>query len=217
MAQAWDITVKCCAYTNHTILPEALERWPVSMMESLLPRHLEIIYFINYLHMEEVKAKYGDDFGKMAALSCIEEDGEKRVNMAHLAIIGSHTINGVAAIHSELIKQTLFKNFYEFWPEKFQNKTNGITPRRWLLLCNPSLADLVSDKIGDEWPIHLDQLTELKQYAEDPAFQREIMKVKQDNKNKFAAYLKENTGVDVNPSSLFDIQVKRIQLSRERL
>merc|ERR1719495_795214 len=217
MAQAWDITVKCCAYTNHTILPEALERWPVSMMESLLPRHLEIIYFINYLHMEEVKAKYGDDFGKMAALSCIEEDGEKRVNMAHLAIIGSHAVNGVAAIHSELIKQTLFKPFYELWPHKFQNKTNGITPRRWLLLCNPLLADVISDKIGDNWPVHLDQLTQLKQYAEDVNFQREVMKVKQDNKNRLASFLHETTGLTINPNSIFDIQVKRIHEYKRQL
>eukprot|EP00088_Acartia_fossae_P009385 TRINITY_DN1453_c0_g1_i2.p1 TRINITY_DN1453_c0_g1~~TRINITY_DN1453_c0_g1_i2.p1 ORF type:complete len:851 (+),score=260.68 TRINITY_DN1453_c0_g1_i2:61-2613(+) len=217
-ATAWDVTVKCCAYTNHTILPEALERWPVSMLESILPRHLEIIYFINHLHMEEVKAKYGhDDWEKMRVLSCIEEDGEKRVNMAHLAIIGSHAVNGVAAIHSDLIKKTLFKNFYELWPHKFQNKTNGITPRRWLLLCNPMLADVISEKIGDDWPVHLDQLQQLKQWAEDDKFQREVMRVKQDNKNKLASLLKEATGIDVNPNSMFDIQVKRIHEYKRQL
>ena len=168
--QAWRITTQCCAYTNHTILPEALERWPVSMMEELLPRHLEIIYHINHLHMEQVKEKYGDDFEKLRQLSCIEEEGGKRINMAHLAIIGSHAVNGVAAIHSELIKKTLFKPFFELWPEKFQNKTNGITPRRWLLLCNPLLADLISEKIGDDWPVHLDQLDQLKQFAKDPRY-----------------------------------------------
>jgi len=210
-AEAWDITVRSCAYTNHTILPEALERWPISMLESILPRHLEIIYMINHLHMEEVKAKYGqENWDKMRVLSCIEEDGEKRVNMAHLAIIGSHAVNGVAAIHSELIKKTLFKNFYELWPHKFQNKTNGITPRRWLLLCNPMLADVISEKIGDDWPTHLDQLQQLKQWAEDEKFHREIMRVKQDNKNKLASYLKDKTGIDINPNSMFDIQVKRI-------
>merc|ERR1712168_1587010 len=177
----------CCAYANHTILPEALERWPVSLLQELLPRHLEIIYMINHNHMEEVRKRYGEDYEKLRVLSCIEEDGEKKVNMAHLAIIGSHAVNGVAFMHSELIKQTLFKNFYDFWPEKFQNKTNGITPRRWLLLCNPLLADLISEKIGDTWPVHLDQLTGLKQWANDPAFQREVMKVKQDNKNKLPA------------------------------
>merc|ERR1712183_653015 len=215
--QAWNITRKCCAYTNHTILPEALERWPVTMLEEMLPRHLEIIYHINHLHMEEVRNKYGDDSEKLRQLSCIEEDGEKRVNMAHLAIIGSHAINGVAAIHSELIKRDLFKPFYEYWPEKFQNKTNGMTPRRWLLLCNPMLADLISDKIGDDWPIHLEQLAELKQWADDPKFQDEVMKVRQNNKNKLAAYLKEDTGIDINPSSLFDIQVKRIHEYKRQL
>jgi len=215
--QAWSITTKCCAYTNHTILPEALERWTVSMLQELLPRHLEIIYHINHLHMEVVKAKYGDDEEKLRQLSCIEEDGEKRVNMAHLAIIGSHTVNGVAFIHSELIKKHLFRPFYELWPEKFQNKTNGITPRRWLLLCNPMLADLISEKIGDDWPVHLDQLAQIKQWAKDLKFQDEVMKVKQNNKNKLAAYLNEETGVDINPCSLFDIQVKRIHEYKRQL
>merc|ERR1739844_165402 len=215
--QAWNITRRCCAYTNHTILPEALERWPVTMLQELLPRHLEIIYHINHLHMEEVRSKWGDDSEKLRQLSCIEEDGEKRVNMAHLAIIGSHTINGVAAIHSELIKKHLFRPFYEFWPEKFQNKTNGITPRRWLLLCNPMLADLISEKIGDNWPVHLDELVRLKEWANDPKFQDEVMKVKQNNKNKLAAYLQQETGIDINPSSLFDIQVKRIHEYKRQL
>jgi len=216
-ATAWDITVKCCAYTNHTILPEALERWPVSMLESILPRHLEIIYFINHLHMEVVKSQFGEDWEKMKQLSCIEEDGEKRVNMAHLAIIGSHAVNGVAAIHSDLIKKTLFKPFYELWPHKFQNKTNGITPRRWLLLCNPMLADLISDKIGDDWPVHLDQLKQIKQWADDTKFQREVMKVKQDNKNKLTEFLQETTGIQINPNSIFDIQVKRIHEYKRQL
>lgn len=215
--QAWDITVKCCAYTNHTILPEALERWPVSMLEAILPRHLEIIFFINYLHMEAVKKKYGEDWEKLRALSCVEEDGEKRINMAHLAIIGSHAVNGVAAIHSDLIKKTLFKPFFEYWPHKFQNKTNGITPRRWLLLCNPMLADVISEKIGDDWPVHLDQLTQIKKWAEDEKFQREVMKVKQDNKNKLTSLLHEQTGIDINPNSLFDIQVKRIHEYKRQL
>ena len=187
------------------------------MMEELLPRHLEIIFHINHLHMEQVKAKYGDDHEKMRQLSCIEEEGGKRINMAHLAIIGSHAVNGVAAIHSDLIKKTLFKPFFEFWPEKFQNKTNGITPRRWLLLCNPLLADLISEKIGDDWPVHLDQLQQLKQWAKDARFQDEVMKVKQNNKNKLAEYLKEVTGVEVNPCSLFDIQVKRIHEYKRQL
>lgn len=153
----------------------------------------------------------------MKALSCIEEDGEKRINMAHLAIIGSHAVNGVAAIHSDLIKKTLFKPFFEFWPEKFQNKTNGITPRRWLLLCNPGLAGLINEKIGEQWPVHLDQLTQLRQFAKDPRFQDDVMKVKQNNKNKLAEYLKDVTGIQVNPCSLFDIQVKRIHEYKRQL
>merc|ERR1719450_1891791 len=215
--QAWAITVRCCAYTNHTILPEALERWPVSLLQELLPRHLEIIYMINHNHMEEVRKRYGEDYEKLRVLSCIEEEGEKKVNMAHLAIIGSHAVNGVAFMHSELIKQTLFKNFYDLWPEKFQNKTNGITPRRWLLLCNPLLADIVSEKVGEDWPVHLDQLKGLAQWADDANFQREVMKVKQDNKTKLASYLKDTTGIDINPCSMFDIQVKRIHEYKRQL
>lgn len=164
-----------------------------------------------------MRKRYGEDYEKLRGLSCIEEDGEKKVNMAHLAIIGSHAVNGVAFMHSELIKQTLFKNFYDLWPEKFQNKTNGITPRRWLLLCNPLLADLVSDKVGEDWPVHLDQLQGLKQWADDAAFQREVMKVKQDNKVKLASYLKEVTGIEINPYSMFDIQVKRIHEYKRQL
>jgi len=215
--KAWDITQKVCAYTNHTILPEALERWPVDLMENLLPRHLEIIYKINHFHMEFVSAKYNGDWEKMRVLSIVEEEGGKRINMAHLAIVGSHAVNGVAALHSELIKQTLFKNFYELWPEKFLNKTNGITPRRWLLLCNPGLSDLISDRIGESWPSHLDQLAELKQFAEDPKFQREFMDTKAKNKLKLASYLTEKTGVQINPASIFDIQVKRIHEYKRQL
>merc|ERR1712142_1455394 len=180
--QAWKVTTRCCAYTNHTILPEALERWPVSMVAELLPRHLEIIYHINHLHMEKVKEKYGEDSEKLRQLSCVEEDGEKRINMAHLAIIGSHAVNGVAAIHSEIIKRDLFKDFAEMFPEKFQNKTNGITPRRWLLLCNPTLADVIAEKIGEEWTVHLDQLAQLKEFVNDPGLLRSVQTAKQENK-----------------------------------
>ena len=145
---AWAVTVACCAYTNHTLLPEALECWPVGLLEHLLPRHLQLILTINHLHLEQVRARFGEDEARLRELSCIEEDGERRVNMARLAIIGSHAVNGVAAMHSDLIKKTLFRPFFELWPERFQNKTNGITPRRWLLLCNPGLAELVTEKVG---------------------------------------------------------------------
>ncbi|CAD7079424.1 unnamed protein product [Hermetia illucens] len=215
--EAWDVTVRTCAYTNHTVLPEALERWPVSMLESILPRHLQIIYHINFLHMENVKKKFPGDLDRMRRMSLVEEDGEKRINMAHLSIVGSHAVNGVAAIHSEIIKQEIFKDFYEMEPQKFQNKTNGITPRRWLLLCNPGLADIICEKIGEEWPVHLDQLVALKKWAKDPQFQRAVAKVKQENKLKLAQILEKDYGVKVNPASMFDIQVKRIHEYKRQL
>lgn len=214
---AWKITVQTCAYTNHTVLPEALERWPCSMLESILPRHMQIIYQINFLHLQEVQKRYPGDIDKMRRLSLIEEDGEKRVNMANLSIVGSHAVNGVARIHSEIIKSDLFSDFYELSPEKFQNKTNGITPRRWLLLCNPGLSDLISDKIGEDWIVHLDQLQKLKQYAKDPNFQRAVMKVKQENKLKLAQIIEKDYGIKVNIASLFDIQVKRIHEYKRQL
>ncbi|XP_065217799.1 glycogen phosphorylase [Planococcus citri] len=215
--KAWDITTKICAYTNHTVLPEALERWPVSMFEHILPRHLEIIYQINHNHLQNVLKKYPDDLARMGRMSLIEEDGEKRINMAHLSIVGSHAVNGVAFIHSEIIKNDIFKDFYEMTPEKFQNKTNGITPRRWLLLCNPALSDVVADKIGEGWITHLDELQQLKPFAKDPMFQREIQKVKQENKYKLTKLLEEDYGIKVNPTSLFDIQVKRIHEYKRQL
>ena len=215
--KAWDITTRACAYTNHTVLPEALERWPVSMLESILPRHLQIIYHINFLHMENVKKHFPDDMDRMRRMSLVEEDGEKRINMAHLSIVGSHAVNGVAAIHSQILKDDLFRDFYEMEPQKFQNKTNGITPRRWLLLCNPGLSDLIAEKIGEEWPVHLDQLVALKKWAKDPNFQRNVARVKQENKLKLAQILEKDYGVKVNPASMFDIQVKRIHEYKRQL
>lgn len=215
--EAWDITTRTCAYTNHTVLPEALERWPVSLLESILPRHLQIIYHINFLHIQDVQKLYPNDPDRIRRMSLVEEDGDKRINMAHLSIVGSHAVNGVAAIHSEIIKRDLFKDFYQHTPEKFQNKTNGITPRRWLLLCNPGLSDLISEKIGDEWPVHLDQLVALKKWAKDPAFQRAVAKSKQENKLKLASLLEKDYGVKVNPASMFDIHVKRIHEYKRQL
>lgn len=215
--KAWDITVNTCAYTNHTVLPEALERWPCSMLQSILPRHMEIIYHINFLHLQEVQAKYPGDMDRMRRMSLIEEEGEKRVNMAHLSIVGSHAVNGVAALHSEIIKNDIFHDFYEMTPKKFQNKTNGITPRRWLLLCNPSLADSIAEKIGEEWIVHLEQLQLLKKWAKDPAFQRVVMKVKQENKLRLSMMLEKEYNVKINPSSMFDIQVKRIHEYKRQL
>ncbi|CAI4224819.1 unnamed protein product [Auanema sp. JU1783] len=218
--EAWDICVKTYAYTNHTLLPEALERWPVSMLQALLPRHLEIIYEINQKFMELVSSKWAGDFERMRRMSIVEEadqHGEKRINMAHLCIVASHAINGVAALHSDLLKSHTFRDFYEMYPEKFQNKTNGITPRRWLLLSNPSLADTIAEKIGEDWVINLDELTKLKQFASDPAFLDQIRRVKQDNKMHVAQYLSDEYNVKVNPASIFDIHVKRIHEYKRQL
>lgn len=215
--EAWKLVNKCCAYTNHTVLPEALERWPVSMMENCLPRHMQLIYHINFLHLQEVQKRWPGDADRMRRMSLIEEEGEKRVNMAHLCVVGAHAVNGVAAIHSDILKATLFRDFYEMWPDKFQNKTNGITPRRWLLLCNPGLSDLISDKIGEEWTVHLEKLQDLKRFAKDPAFQRAVMKVKQENKLKLASLIERDTGVKINAASMFDVQVKRIHEYKRQL
>jgi len=215
--KAWEITTKTCAYTNHTVLPEALERWSCGLLSNILPRHMEIIYAINHHFMELVSKKWPGDFDRMRRMSIIEECGEKKANMAHLALIGSHAVNGVAAIHSEIIKHDIFKDFYDLWPEKFQNKTNGITPRRWLLLCNQSLADIVVDKIGEEWVVHLDQLAQLKKYINDVGFVRAVQTCKQENKLKAAELIKKEFGVTVNPASIFDIQVKRIHEYKRQL
>ncbi|XP_049764268.1 glycogen phosphorylase [Schistocerca cancellata] len=215
--KAWDIVVRTCAYTNHTVLPEALERWPVHMIERILPRHMQIIYHINHLHLEEVGKKYPGDLDKLRRMSLIEEHGEKRVNTAHLCIVGSHAVNGVAAIHSDILKKDVFHDFYEMTPHKFQNKTNGITPRRWLLLCNPGLADLIAEKIGEDWIVHLEQLQKLKAFSKDATFQRAVVKVKQENKLKLAQLLEKEYNVKVNPASMFDIQVKRIHEYKRQL
>ncbi|XP_055339738.1 glycogen phosphorylase-like [Paramacrobiotus metropolitanus] len=208
--RAFDITVRACAYTNHTVLPEALERWTCSQLQNLLPRHLEIIYHINFLFLQEVQKLWPGDEARMRRMSLVEEEGEQRINMAFLSIVGSHAVNGVAALHSDLLKTTIFRDFYDMWPQKFQNKTNGITPRRWLLLCNPSLADLITEKIGEEWVRDLYQLEKLKAFIGDQQFLRRLMQFKQENKLKLVTHIKEKYGVNVNPASIFDIQVKRI-------
>ncbi|VDM46816.1 unnamed protein product, partial [Toxocara canis] len=218
--KAFEICVKTFAYTNHTLLPEALERWPVSLIENLLPRHLEIIYQINQNFMDAVAARYPGDFDRMRRMSIVEEAdafGEKRINMAHLCIVGSHATNGVAALHSNLLKTSTFKDFYEFYPDRFQNKTNGITPRRWLLLSNPSLADVICEKIGEDWITNLDKLQELKKLANDPVFLDSLRRVKQENKLRVAQYLGDEYNIDVNPSSIFDIHVKRIHEYKRQL
>jgi starch phosphorylase len=202
------------------LLPEALERWPVSMLEHLLPRHLQIIYEINQRFMDQLSKKFPGDFERMKRMSIIEEAdqfGEKRINMAHLSIVGSHVTNGVAALHSDLLKTTTFKDFYEIWPERFQNKTNGITPRRWLLLCNSPLADLISEKIGDDWISDLYKLADLKKFADDKQFLNELGQIKRENKLRVASFIKDEFGIDVNPASMFDIHVKRLHEYKRQL
>ena len=208
--KAWNITQKSLGYTNHTLLPEALEKWPLSLFGSLLPRHLEIIYEINQRFLDEVRIRYPGDGNKLARLSLIDESGEKYVRMAHLACVGSHAINGVAALHSELLKETILKNFYELWPEKFSNKTNGVTPRRWLLLNNPRLSQLITEKIGENWVKNLYELKQLEFFAEDSHFQARWQDIKKAIKQDLAAYIKLNNDLVVDPDSLFDVQVKRI-------
>ncbi|XP_078240362.1 glycogen phosphorylase, liver form [Pogona vitticeps] len=215
--KAWDITTRTFAYTNHTVLPEALERWPVDLVEKLLPRHLQIIYEINQRHLDRIAALFPKDVERIRRMSLIEEEGVKRINMAHLCIVGSHAVNGVAKIHSDIIKSQVFKDFAEVEPEKFQNKTNGITPRRWLLLCNPGLAELIAEKIGEDYVKDLSQLTRLHRYANDELFIREVAKVKQENKVKFAQYLEREYKVKINPASMFDVQVKRIHEYKRQL
>lgn len=190
------------------------------MLEHLLPRHLQIIYEINQRFMDQLSKKYPGDFDRMRRMSIVEEAdqfGEKRINMAHMSILGSHVTNGVAAIHSDLLTKTTFKDFYEFFPERFQNKTNGITPRRWLLLCNPALSDLIVEKIGEEWETDLSQLQKLKEYLNDKNFLEEIGRIKRDNKLRVAEFIKDEFGVDVNPASLFDVHVKRMHEYKRQL
>lgn len=215
--QAWYITKNTFAYTNHTLLSEALERWPVNLFERLLPRHLEIIYEINRRFLEEVRAKYPSDDARVARLSLIEENHEKYVRMAHLACVGSHSINGVAALHTELLQQDVLRDFYDLWPEKFNNKTNGVTPRRWLLLSNPKLSELITEKIGIDWVTHLDQLKQLEAFVDDAEFCDRFASIKQQCKQDLADYILLYNDVEVNPNSLFDVQVKRIHEYKRQL
>jgi starch phosphorylase len=208
--EAWEITRRTFAYTNHTLLPEALERWPVEMFGSVLPRHLEIVYEINRRFLDEVRERYPGDGRRAARLSLIDETGGRSVRMAHLASVGSHRINGVAALHTELLKSDVLRDFHELWPEKFVNVTNGVTPRRFLALANPRLAALVTGAIGDGWPKDLERLRRLEPLAKDAAFRAEWRKVKRANKADLAAVVEARAGVVCDPDSLFDVQVKRI-------
>ena len=207
---AWQVTQKTFAYTNHTLLPEALEKWPIGLFGRLLPRHLEIIYEINQRFLDQVQQRFPNDGGKLAALSLIDESGERYVRMANLASVGSYAINGVAALHSELVKSTVLKDFHELWPQKITNVTNGVTPRRWMVLSNPRLADLITSKIGNGWVRDLDQLRQLETLVNDSGFCSAWRQVKLANKQRLAQRILQFTGIEVDPTSMIDIQVKRI-------
>lgn len=207
---AWQITRQTMAYTNHTLLPEALEKWSVPLMRQLLPRLLDIIFAINADFMAEVSARWPGDKPRQARMSIIEEGSVQYVRMAYLAIIGSFSVNGVAALHSDLLKQGLFQDFYALWPEKFNNKTNGVTPRRWLAGCNPELAKLITSTIGDGWITDLSHLAKLKPYADDPAFRAQWRQIKQFNKQKLIDLKKQELQIDIDADAMFDVQVKRI-------
>ncbi|HWS62405.1 MAG TPA: glycogen/starch/alpha-glucan phosphorylase [Steroidobacteraceae bacterium] len=207
---AWSVVRKTFAYTNHTLLPEALERWTLAVFGRVLPRHLQIIYEINAHFLEEVRMRYLGDEARISRLSLIDESGERYVRMAHLACVGSHAINGVAGLHSELLKRDVLKDFYEMWPQKFSNKTNGVTPRRWMVLCNPKLSELITEHIGDTWIKDLAQLRRLEPLADDAEFRSRWHAIKQHNKRAFASLAVERTGIVADPESMFDVLVKRI-------
>jgi starch phosphorylase len=215
--QAWDITRHTMAYTNHTLLPEALEKWPVPLFGQLLPRILEIILEINARFMAEVSSRWPGDNGRMRRMSIIEEGATPQIRMAYLAIVGSFSVNGVAALHSQLLVQGLFRDFYELWPLKFNNKTNGVTPRRWIAYCNPGLNGLVSEKIGAGWVADLQQIARIAEHADDAEFRAHWHEVKQANKKRLAALVQDKCKVTFNPEGLFDVQVKRIHEYKRQL
>ena len=216
---AWAICYQVFSYTNHTLLPEALEKWSVSLFEKVLPRHLEIIYEINARFLNElVEPKWPGNDAIKAKLSIIEEGDVRKVRMGNLCVIGSSKVNGVAEIHSKLVKEDLFPEYAELWPEKMCNVTNGVTPRRWLLACNPELAALYSEVVGKEWPLQLDKLRSVTKFADDKAFQQQFMTIKRHNKEKLVKVIKAETGIDVSAEAIFDVQIKRLhEYKRQQL
>jgi starch phosphorylase len=214
---AWSLVEKCFAYTNHTLLPEALECWPLPLLARVLPRHLQLIELVNARLLNQVEARWPDDLGRLRRMSIIEESDPKRARMANLAIVGSFAVNGVSQLHTRLVKTHLMPDFYELWPAKFHNKTNGITPRRWLRHANPQLAALVTERIGDAWVRDLDTLRQLEPHVEDSTFRERFLAIKRANKEQLARVVKTTTGVEVDPSSLFDVQVKRIHEYKRQL
>ncbi|QIK38592.1 glycogen/starch/alpha-glucan phosphorylase [Caldichromatium japonicum] len=215
--EAWAISRQTMAYTNHTLLPEALERWPVRMFRQLLPRLLEIIFEINARFLAEVTLRWPGDVDRLRRMSLIEEGHEQQVRMAYLAIVGSFSVNGVAELHSKLLREGLFRDFYEFWPERFNNKTNGVTPRRWLAMCNPGLRELLNETLGDAWVCDLEQLGRLIPYADDSAFRDRWQVIKGANKARLADHIKELCGISFPPDAMFDVQVKRIHEYKRQL
>jgi starch phosphorylase len=215
--RAWDITGQTFAYTCHTLMPEALEKWSINFFSRLLPRHLEIIYEINHRFLQQVGATFPGDEARLARMSIIEEDGQRQVRMAHLACVGSFAINGVAELQSKLLKERTLRDFGEMWPQKFQNKTNGVTPRRFMKLANPRLAALITKRIGDGWLNDLERLDQLAGYADDAAFRQAWRVVKQQNKQDLAAYIQAHSSLTVNPDTIFDVMVKRLHEYKRQL
>jgi len=214
---AWSITQRTFAYTNHTLMPEALEKWPRPLVASVLPRHVELIEQINDQFLKEVTERWPADVDRMRRMSIVEESWPQQLRMAHLAMVGSHSINGVAQLHTDLVKRELVPDFYEMWPERFSNKTNGITPRRWLLLANPALANLITSRIGDGWITDLEQIRALEPWADDPDFRTAFRAVKRSNKERLALLVRDLTGLALDPLALFDVQVKRIHEYKRQL
>lgn len=215
--KAWELTVNATAYTNHTLLPEALEKWPVSMFERLLPRHLQIIYEINSQFLRKVATRYPGDTERLQRMSLIEEYPEKQVRMANLCVVGSKSTNGVAALHTRLLRERAMPDFAQFFPKRFNNKTNGVTPRRWLLKANPGLARIISESIGDGWITDLDQVRGIEKFAKDAAFRQRIKQIKYNNKISLAEYIRREMGLVVSPDSMFDVQIKRIHEYKRQL
>jgi starch phosphorylase len=215
--KAWELTVNSTGYTNHTLLPEALEKWPVSMFERLLPRHLQIIYEINSRLLRTVSRRFPGDMDRLQRMSLIQEHPEKQVRMANLCVVGSKSTNGVAAIHTHLLKTRAMPDFAEFYPERFNNKTNGVTPRRWLLKANPGLASLITEAIGDAWITDLERLREIEKFLNDAGFRRKVREIKAANKRVLTQYIQRTLEVSVSPDSLFDVQIKRIHEYKRQL
>jgi starch phosphorylase len=211
-SEAFAVVISTFSYTNHTVLPEALEKWSVDLIGNLLPRHLDLIYLLNHIYLEQLRSKYPGNDAKVMRMSLIEEGYPKKIRMAYLSIVCSHTVNGVAALHTELIKSSIFSEFNELYPGKILNMTNGVTPRRWIHCCNPALSHLLSESMGgmDEWITSLENLAQLAPYATDANFQKKIISIKRENKKKLQAWVKERTGYDIPLDAIYDVQVKRI-------